>query len=407
MKPAAEADDRGAPLAVFFAVGGVYVAQSIISGLTFTAFPAVLRERAVALDQIGLIYLAVLPWAIRFLWAPAIERYRLPALGRNRSRAILFVGSLVSAAGLTLAGAVGVAAPFPLLLACFLIVAFAAATVDIVCDGYAVEALRPQDYGWGNAAQVGGAYLGAALGSGLFLILVARLDWALSTWAMAAAVLALALPFLFGPPARAAIVARPHRPALAPALQRPAVRRGLVLAVLYVAAQKWGLAMLPPFLVDSGVSLDVIGAINGIGGVAVGILFAALGGAAVRRFGAGTVLVAGIVLQAAALAVFALLAATGVRSIAVLVALALASSAAILAFGFVALYARFMRLSDPRQGGIDFSLFQCADAATSMVGGLAAGALAQHFGHAAFFALAASIACGALVAMRVLRLAAD
>ena len=30
------------------------------------------------LDQIGLTYLAVIPWTLKFLWAPAVERYRLP-----------------------------------------------------------------------------------------------------------------------------------------------------------------------------------------------------------------------------------------------------------------------------------------------------------------------------------------
>ena len=75
------------PAAVVLAVGGLYVGQSIISGVTFTGLPALLRDRGIALELVGLAYLAALPWALKFLWAPAVERYRLPAVGANRSRA--------------------------------------------------------------------------------------------------------------------------------------------------------------------------------------------------------------------------------------------------------------------------------------------------------------------------------
>lgn len=60
-----------------------------------------------------------------------------------------------------------------------------------------------------------------------------------------------------------------------------------------------------------------------------------------------------------------------------------------MALGFVALYAQFMKLSDPRQAGIDFTLLQCMDAFVSMIGGVGAGWIAQHFGYSACFGLAA------------------
>jgi MFS transporter (putative signal transducer) len=60
-----------------------------------------------------------------------------------------------------------------------------------------------------------------------------------------------------------------------------------------------------------------------------------------------------------------------------------------MALGFVALYAQFMALSDPRQAGIDFTLLQCMDALVSMIGGIGAGWIAQHFGYSACFGLAA------------------
>jgi MFS transporter (putative signal transducer) len=377
------------PAAVVLAIGGLYVGQSIIGGLTFIALPSVLRERGLPLDQIGLTYLAVLPWALKFLWAPAIERYRLPDTGAARSRMIVLATTLVSAVGLVAVGLIGPVALVPL-IGVFVLIAFAASTGDIACDGHAVETLAQQHHGWGNAAQVGGAYLGSALGSGLFLVLVARLDWRLASFAMAGLLFVLALPFLLSP-APAAPARRTHQPSLKEALKRPEMRSGLLLAAIYVPAQKWGVAMLGPYLVDSGLDLASLGLVNGLGGLAVGFGCALAGGALVRACGARTVLVLALLLQALSLAGLAFAAWRGLPQPLVL-AFALASSSGIMALGFVALYARFMALADPRQAGVDFTLLQCMDGLVSMAGGIGAGWIAQRFGYGACFALAAGAA---------------
>ena len=72
------------------------------------------------------------------------------------------------------------------------------------------------------------------------------------------------------------------------------------------------------------------------------------------------------------------------------------SSAAVMAFGFVALYGQFMNWSDPRQGGVDFTLFQCMDAAVSMVSGMVAGVIAEHLGYGFFFGVASAVSLAAL-----------
>ena len=386
----AAARDLSLPAAIVLAIGGLYVGQSIIGGLTFIALPSVLRDRGLPLDQIGLTYLAVLPWALKCLWAPAVERYRLPPQGRSRSRSIVLVTALISAAGLCLASLISPASLVPL-VGVFVLIALAASTGDIACDGHAVEALSERHHGWGNAAQVGGAYLGSALGSGLFLVLVARLGWGMATLVMAALLLVLALPFILSP-ALPSPGLRTHRPSLRQALRRKDMRIGLPLAAIYVVAQKWGVAMLGPFLIDSGLDLVSLGIVNGVGGMAVGFACALLGGALVRLWSARTVMMLALVLQAVSLAGLAAAAWRGGAPQPVLLGLALTSSSGVMALGFVALYAQFMALSDPRQAGIDFTLLQCMDALVSMAGGIGAGWVSQHFGYATCFALAAAFA---------------
>ncbi|WP_349774725.1 MFS transporter [Microvirga terrae] len=346
-----------------------------------------LRDRGLPLDQIGLTYLAVLPWVLKFLWASAVERYRLPPTGPSRSRSIVLIGGMVSGTCFLLAALVGPSSLLPL-MTLFVVIAFAASTVDIACDGHAVESLSTQYHGWGNAAQVGGAYLGSAVGSGLFLVLVARFDWPLAMIVMAALLVLLGLPFILSPAAIRDDV-RSHRPSLRDALNRAGMRKGLGLAALYAISQKWGLAMLGPFLIDSGLGLDALGIVNGAGGMIIGFGCAVLGGGLVRLWGSRPVMIIALVLQAITLSGLATVASTGGGSHFLLLCLALASSSAVMALGFVALYAQFMTLSDPRQAGIDFTLLQCMDALVSMIGGIGAGWIAQHYGYGACFGLSA------------------
>ncbi len=378
------------PLGIVLALGGLYVGQSILGGLAFIALPSVLRERGVALDQIGLLHLISLPWALKIVWAAAVERYRLPPAGATRSRQIVAVCGLLTVLGLIAVSAIGPAHWLPL-LAVLVAIAFAASTADIACDGHAVETLALRHHGWGNAAQVGGAYLGSAIGSGLFLILVARFGWSSAVLAAAGMIVALLLPFLLSPPPVSPGL-RSHRPSLRFALQRPQMRQGLILAAVYVVLQKWGVSMMGPFLIDAGLDLESIGLVNGFGGLTIGLVCALLGGGLVRWIGARRVMLLALLLQGTGLGLLALAASQGTVPRGMLVGLALASSSGIMALGFVALYAQFMAIADLRQAGIDFTLLQGMDALVSMAGGLGAGWVAQHLGFASYFLIAAVLA---------------
>ncbi|WP_411506669.1 MFS transporter [Brucella anthropi] len=379
-----------APVAVFATIGGLYIAQSVIGGMTWTGLPAIMRDNGVSLDQIGLVSLIILPWALKFLWAPAVERFRLPPAGRTRTATIILGGGSLSVLCLLAIGFIDPGQVY-LLLAILAVVAFATATVDIACDGYAVQSLSPENYGWGNAAQVGGAYLGSAIGAGVFLVLVGKFGWQVAVWTMAAVLVLLGLPFAFFARGQDTTENRPHTPSLLAAWRRAEIRRGLAAAAIYVIAQKAGLAMLGPFFIDAGLDLATVGILNGAGSMFVGLAAALAGGGLVRAFGVRGILVAALLLQAFCF-LFLALHATDKQAGMALIAVAVASSSGVVALGFVALYAQFMHWSDPKQAGVDFTLFQCMDALVSMAGGVASGYLAQYFGYGAFFGGVGAIA---------------
>ncbi|MBW8300370.1 MAG: MFS transporter [Hydrogenophaga sp.] len=390
-------DDATRPSApvLLAGIGGLYVAQSVIGGLTWTGLPAIMRDAGVSLDHIGLVSLIALPWVLKFLWAPAVERYRLPPSGRNRSGIIVLAGGMLSVLGLLVVGLFDPGDPMPIFLTLTL-VAFAASTLDIACDGFAVQSLAERHHGWGNAAQVGGAYLGSALGGGLFLYLVGISGWQIAAWAVAALLCLLGLPFLFGVARQLPEETRPHVPSLIAALKRPLLRRGLMTAAVFVVAQKLALGMVGPFLVDSGLDLATIGLVNGMGSLFVGFGLALAGGLLVRLWGIRTVLILALALQAVCLLLFAAAGTVTAFPQPVLVALAIASSSAVLPLGFVALYAQFMQWSDSRQAGVDFTLFQCMDALVSIAGGMIAGQVAHLFGYGLFFGFAAMLPLAAI-----------
>ncbi|SFH61876.1 MFS transporter [Albimonas pacifica] len=386
------------PWGVTLAIGGLYVGQSVIGGLTWSGLPAVLRAQGLPLEHVGLLSLLALPWALKFLWAPAVERFRLPQGRPARSGAVVLIGGAAAVCGLGVAGIVG---PTPLLvtLAALMAVACATSTVDIAVDGYAVQNLRDRELGWGNAAQVGGGYLGHALGAGAFLAAVGWVGWGPAVGLAILAVALLAVPFLLRVRRGEPVGAPGPRPSLRAALARAEIRRGLVLAAIHVTAQKTAMGLLGPFFVDQGWSLAQVGLLNGAGSLGLGVVGAGLGGWLVRRLGIRAVLIGAAGVQAGVLGLIGLHAATGALPAPALIALALAGGSLVMATGFVALYAQFMRWSDPAQAGVDFTLFQSADAAVSMTTGLAAGLLAGALGYAAFFWIAAALALAAVPAL--------
>jgi MFS transporter (putative signal transducer) len=391
---------RTAP--VLLVIAGVYVSQSLVTGVAMQGLPALLRAGGASLQQLGMVSLLMLPWAFKFLWAPWLERYRLPSQSgqATRSRRLIVVGQLLLAAlfvgmaGTTSPLAAGTAAVLPL-LGLMLLAALIAATTDIACDGFAVDRLPPGARGWANVMQVGGSYVGLVLGSGLFLLISAQVGWSVAWLTLAVIIVGLTLPWMRvreTAVTTASTATAAPRPSLRQAWQRPAVRAGVLLTVLLALGPRLALGLIGPRLLDHGVSLSMLGYLNGAGGVAAGIGGALLGGLLVKRYGAWGALRIALAVQLLALLGLA----WAPVSVAALMALALLFSLA-LSGAFVASYTLLMHCAAGSQAGVDFTLFQCVDALVAVVLGMAGGWLAQQAGYSACFALAATATAAALL----------
>ena len=386
---------------ILLLIAGIYTSQSVISSIAFLGFPAVLRATGARLDLVGAVSLLMLPWALKFLWAPMVERLRIPPRGQRRSRAIILPGQALAMLATAALALFDPRQDAVLLFTILAVSACIAASVDIACDGFAVEQLRPEIRGWGNVMQIGGGYFGMMVGGSLFLFLMDQTGWLGACLATAGLLGALTLPTLFTVEPDPGTARQDHRPSLQAAWARPELRWGLLLVVLYQAGVRLAQGMVTPLLIDRGFDLTTIGLLGGILGMAASLFGTLAAGLAIRKGGVIPVLKACLVLQLALILGFFLVLQIGDLPREVLAGLMIAKFA-VMAAGFVTLYTAAMGWSSLKQPGVDFTLFQCADAGIAGLAGLTGGILAQHWGYSACFGLAAALSLFAVLTLPAL-----
>ncbi len=385
-------------------LASLYCAQGLPSGLLAHALPALLRQQGVDLAVIGLLKLLALPWMLKVLWAPWVDRLGSERLGHHRGWILPLQGLM-----LCLVGGLALLAPqqlfgdqLPLLLGLLLLVNLAAATQDVATDGLAVRLLPERWRGLGNSLQVGGYKVGMLVsGSGLLLV-IDRLGWNLSLGLLALLLGLMLLPIgLFRErerlPRRSALVesAGPgllirHYQGL---LLRPGMLAWLGVLVSFKLGDALGSPMIKPMLVDQGWSNAALGQLTLISSLA-GILGALLGGLLYARLGALRALLLFGLLQALGIAAMALLGQAW-SSPAWVYPVALFEQAAD-GMSSVALFAVMMNQCRPEHEGADFTLQACVQLLLAGLVGAASGVLAKWLGYPGLFACAGVLGLAAL-----------
>ncbi len=269
-----------------------------------------LRQQGFSLAEIGFSTLLAAPWALKWIWAPLLDRWYFPRMGRRRSWIVPL--QLATAATLGALALLGGAASMPILLAAVLLSNLLAATQDVATDGLAVELLSSAERGLGNGLQVAGYRLGMIVGGGALLICYERLGSSGTFLSMAILIVLATLPILLWSE-RPAPIAPNERARVGHWLRRPGAWRLLGLLVAYKAGDSFATSMLRPFLVDHGLSLADVGWLLGTVGFVSGLCGALAGGALVNRLGRKRALLGFGTLQALTVAGYAWLASMPLR----------------------------------------------------------------------------------------------
>lgn len=284
-------------------VAVLYFAEGFPFGLVWDAMPVFLRQRGVPLEAIGLMSLVSLPWSIKFLWAPAVDRWGTERVWIVATQLLL---ASLAGSGILMSG------PDPLFFGWLLSIALLSATQDIACDAYTIRLLDRDELGPANGIRVS-AYRLALISSGGVLVSAAGwLGWR-TAFLLAGAVMLLCasistrIPRALGPRsnAQSLLILKP----LAALLRRPAAPQVLCFVVLYKLGEMAMGPMVRPFWVDRGLSPSEIGFITGTGGILASILGALIAGALTSRWGIFRCLWIFGILQAASNLGYALVAA--------------------------------------------------------------------------------------------------
>ena len=370
----------GFPIAMIAATLTTRLAESGIEKKTVTAFA-----------------LALLMYNLKLLWAPVIDRVRLPLLARTigHRRAWLLVTALMVVAAVSWLGVADPVTQLPMVVAAAIAVGFAGASFDIVIDAYRIENLSPEQLGTGSGMTQYGWRIGNALAASTVLVLASRVGWSLAYVTATLFVLpALAAGLLLGEPERPALAGAAKRgwAAVQDAVVAPLAdflrRQGAALTLAFILLHKIGDTVanlsLRLLFADLGFSKDEIA------GYDVGIGFVALlagifvGGLLYKVIGLKWSVLISLVLMGVSNLGFALLAIAGHSNLGMALSIGFENFCS--GFGGVAVGAYFAALCDHRFTATQFAL---VSAAASVVGRLfsasTAGGLIESLGYVDFY----------------------
>lgn len=244
----------------------------------------------VSLQNIGFLTLIGTAYTLKFLWAPLVDRFAPPILGRRRSW--IFLTQLLLAASIAGMGLLSPSGSLGLLAALAVLVAFLSATQDIAFDAYSTDVLRTEERAAGAAVKVLGYRLAMIVSGGLALVLADQwLGWGNMYFLMGGFMAVCAIATLLAPEPEV-VVQAPR--SLAVAVVEPMVeffkRRGaitiLLLIVLYKLGDAFAGALSTTFLLrGAGFSVSEVGTINKVFGLAATIVGALAGGSIMTRLG--------------------------------------------------------------------------------------------------------------------------
>ena len=279
--------------------------------LTISVLQAWMKEEGVDLTVIGMMALVGLPYTVKFLWAPFLDRFTLPFLGRRRGWLLVAQVALIfSISGLGFTNPRY--NPWMVAFVAFL-VTFFSASQDIAVDAYRREDLSDEELGLGSSLYVNGYRVGMLLASGGGLIMADHIPFSMVYLIMAACMLPGVLTTLIAPEPQITLgTPKTIKEAVVDPLAEYFNRQGalwiLAFILLYKIGDTMASAMTTPFYLDIGFSKTEIGAIVKLFGFWATIAGTLIGGVLMLRLGINRSLWVFGFLQAISTACFAVLA---------------------------------------------------------------------------------------------------
>ncbi len=391
----------------------VMVLLGISSGLplalTSGTLQAWMAVDGVNLRTIGIFSLVGLPYTLKFLWSPFMDRFVPSGLGTRlgRRRGWIIMTQLLLLTGICIMGLVP-PKQAPVMMAVLAVcVAFFSASQDIVVDAYRTDILKEKERGIGSAIFVMGYRIGMIFSGALAMIMSDRIGWPKTYFIMASLMIIGMITTLVSPEPDAC---PQHPKSLQEAVTGPLKdffsRRSAVLILFFIMLYKLGDAyagtMTTAFLIRGlDFSATDVGTVNkGLGLVSV-IIGATVGGTLMIRLGLFRSLLIFGVLQAVSTLSFVVLAWAGKSYPVMIWAVAFENLTG--GMGTAAFVALLMTLCNQRYSATQFALLSSLAALGRVFITPTSGYVVEVFGWAWFFVIATLTAIPGLLLLPVLR----
>lgn len=391
----------------------VMVLLGISSGLplalTSGTLQAWMAVDGVNLRTIGIFSLVGLPYTLKFLWSPFMDRFLPPGLGTRlgRRRGWIIMTQLLLLTGIFIMGLVPPKQAPVMMAALAVCVAFFSASQDIVVDAYRTDILKEKERGIGSAIFVMGYRIGMIFSGALAMIMSDRIGWPKTYFIMASLMTIGMITTLVSPEPDACLQ---HPKSLQEAVTGPLKdffsRRSAVLILFFIVLYKLGDAyagtMTTAFLIRGlGFSATDVGTVNkGLGLVSV-IIGATVGGMLMIVLGLFRSLLIFGGLQAVSILSFVVLAWAGKSYPVMIWAVAFENLTG--GMGTTAFVALLMTLCNQRYSATQFALLSSLAALGRVFITPTSGYVVEVVGWAWFFVIATLTAVPGLLLLPVLR----
>ena len=368
--------------------------------------PAWLRDEGVSLTEIGLFALVGVPYTWKFLWAPLMDRWVPPFLGRRRGWMVICQVALLLLIGLL--GTLRPAESTWMIAWLAAAVAFFSASQDVALDAYRREILPDEELGLGNAIHVQAYRISSLVPGSLSLILADILPWSTVFWITSAfMILGILMALLVTEPDSQLPEGTGLREALVAPFAEYVHRRGwsallMVLAFmfLYKIGDNMATALATPFYLDMGFSMTQIGLVAKHAALWPAIFGGLLGGLIMVRLGINRALWLFGVVQVVSILGFAVLASNG--PLVWLLALVISFEYLGVGMGTAAFTAFIARETSKTYAATQFALFTALAALPRTFANASTGFIVEQVGWVHFFLLCAILALpGMLLLLRV------
>jgi PAT family beta-lactamase induction signal transducer AmpG len=247
-----------------------------------------LKDFGVSNTTIGIFSYVAIPYLLKPLWAPLLDRYPLPLLGRRRGW-ILVTQLMIAAAILALAVQDPASSLMPIAL-CALLIVFLSASQDIVIDAYKVDVATPADRGVIVAAANLGYRAAAWIAFALALVVADYFGWRIAFTMLAGVMAALSIATWLAPePVQRFEPPRTLAESIVTPLRElfgtPNALVFVALVMLFKIGDAMALKFYTPFLMDIGFSKTEIGLLAKAIFTTTAIVGAVLGGIWMVRLG--------------------------------------------------------------------------------------------------------------------------